>query len=433
MVMRMIEAMGPTVVCAFPLRHKQQLMRIAPAVAQKRVKDRLMKSSSAPETAVLANIQHQSSTADPRFVPLQSEPRWNGCGQPAAVHTCALVKQRGRQVLTAVRTTDDQARLFSWRINADGAVLCTGNLDVPVVDVVQVALVHMEHYITVCRTADGRLHLHSWDVSNTGAIYPRGAATLVANLTWFTVLPLTAQQLLTIGLDSRGHWQLTSWQVTAELAPTPIAERRLSATTGALAAVQWTPMTVEGTAEGAFSTLVTVMHSAPNRLLWTQWRYQPDGQLTPQAQIEHPVSAVVDLALTTVNGQLVTILHRADGRLQAWLGWPTTAPVDSEEIALAWHVRHFSVINEERAAALTVAAVTAPQPTQPMLTLQSWQATGRGWQSVGAGVLPVDLASELVLCPQPLDGHAPFLTATCTDRGALHLTTWRDQWCEVQI
>ncbi|MCB0187761.1 MAG: hypothetical protein KDE31_26015 [Caldilineaceae bacterium] len=385
-----------------------------------------MKSVSTAALAQSDSAQPQPMAGEPRFIPLQSEPRWNGCGQPAAVHACTLVKHRGRQVLTALRTTDDRARLYSWRINADGAVLCTGSSDVPNADVVQVELVRAQHYVTASRTADGALHLQYWDVSNTGAIYAGSPVTTVQeHLTWFSLLALAPDRLLTIGLSRHGRWHLTTWSVGDD-APRALAQQTLAAATGAMAATLLPPATAEGPL-----AFVTVLHSGPNRLRWLHWHCLPDGQLALHTQVEHDCTQVIGLALTTVQQTLVTVLHHANGQLQVITGWPTIDAVNAPT-RLAQRVQHFAVGTTDDAHQLAVATLAAPAPTTvaqaapPPLTLRCWQPTAQEWVPCGHGTLAILGATDLTLCNQPLDGNAPFLMAVATASGALQLVTWGD-------
>ncbi len=392
-----------------------------------------------------------SQAAAQRFTPLQSEPFWNGCGQPTAIHACVLVKHRARQVLTAIRTLDNHLRLFSWRVNADGAILCTGTTDAQVHDVMQIDLVRAHKYVSACRTGAGAMHLQCWDVGNTGEIYASGPMAIVsAAFTWLQLLVLAPDRVLTIGLGADGLWHISSWAIADYEAPRPLDHQAVPAVTGALAATVLTatdgvgasPIQSEQAAAPMMIPFATVMHTAPDRLCWQRWHCLPNGKLQLQTSTEQPYSAIVDLALTTVNGMPVTLLHSATGRLQVLHGWPASAPTDSpaEAVTLADHVRLFTVTNDGEqlmiahvtARPTAAQATTAPEATDetlPELTtveMHRWQPAAQQWITCGSGTLPIPTATELALCNQPLDGNAPFLTAIGTAAGALHLVTWGD-------
>jgi hypothetical protein len=276
-------------------------------------------------------------------------------------------------------------------------------------------------------------------------------ATVSAAFTWLQLLVLAPDRVLTIGLGEDGLWHISSWAIADHEAPRPLDHQAVPAVTGALAA------TVLTATDGAVAATVqsdqaaaptmfpfaTVMHTAPDRLCWQRWHCLQNGKLQLQASAEQLYPAIVDLALTTVNGVPVTLLHSAIGRLQVLHGWPASAPTDSpaEAVTLADHVRLFTVTNDGEQ--LMIAHVTArptavqdataseatAQATLPELTtveMHRWQPAAQQWITCGSGTLPIPTATELALCNQPLDGNAPFLTAIGTAAGALHLVTWGD-------
>ncbi|MEZ4673750.1 MAG: hypothetical protein R2932_05830 [Caldilineaceae bacterium] len=386
-----------------------------------------------------------------RFIPLQSAPFWNGCGRPEAIQACVLVKHRARQVLTAIRTLDNRLRLFSWRVNADGTVLCTGTTDAAVNDVTQITLIHARKYVSACRTQSGSMHLQCWDVSNTGAIYPSGPATVVGGgLQWVTLLLLTPELVITIGLRRDGFWELTTWAISDDAAPQQLDQMQMPATNGALAATLLAAPNNPIADHGA-ATFVTVMHVAPNQLRWNQWQAHANGRIVLQQQVEQTHPAIVDLALTTVDQSLVTVLHGADGRLQVLHGWPAADPIAagaSEPVTIAERVRHFSIAKHDSQLMLahvaaplapvvatpsalnaTTSSVIHPDSGTPELTtveMHQWQPATAQWIDCGTGTLPSPTATDLALCNEPLDGNAPFLTAIGTTSGELHLVTWAD-------
>ena len=400
----------------------------------------------------------------PRFTALQSAPFWNGCGKPDAIHECVIVKHRARQVLTAVRTVDEQIRLFSWRVNADGAVLCTGTTDLPIDGVAQVDLARARKYITACRTGMGVLHLQCWDVSNTGAIYASGPAVIAGDgYQWIQLLVLAPEHFLTIGLTQDGLWYLTSWTLADDDTPRRLDQKTMPAANGALAATclnnaevtviegQSLVPTEQPTAEvdqedGAM--FAVVMHTAPNELVWQRWRCHTDGQLVLEQHVRQQHGEVVELAMTTVGNELVTLFQRADGQLQVLHGWPTaTSDRDAATtlVTLAEETKHFSIAHHEEQ--LMIAHVgkrtanmehfsqdpmqdrvrgTAQLPELTTVEMHRWQPADRQWMANGTGTLPTPTATDLALCNQPLDGNAPFLTAIGTASGELHLVTWGD-------
>lgn len=376
------------------------------------------------------------------FVPLQFEPFWNSCGCPEAIHSCVVVKHRARQVLTAIHTLENTLRLFSWRVNADGAIGCTGTAEAQLSDVVQVDLVRGSKYVTGCRTEAGELHLQCWDVSNTGAIYASGESVVAGvDLQWMQLLVLSPYRLLTIGLSKTGEWELTTWEITQQATLRKCHQTTMPAANGALAATCLpTPELDAAVDTNGDVDFVIARHTAPDVIRWQQWRSLTDGQLVLQKTADLNRPDIVDLALITVDQTLMTLLHNAHGQLDCIRGWPTAVEtaVPSDDIVLAdtksctllaRDVHLFAVTPNASEPILACATRHPSDSLEPLaaastLTFYDWQATAGTWSPCGTDRLPATTATDLAICNQPLEGNAPFLTAVGTDVGTLHLVTW---------
>lgn len=364
-----------------------------------------------------------------RLEAVRVAPVWNGCGEPVWAHEAIPVKQRARQSLTAVRTLAETLQLYSWRVDAMGGIYCTGTITAEVSGVMQIALVRAQKYVTACRTDHG-IHLQSWDVSNTGAIYGLvPAAQLEGAYSWVTLLALSPTQLVTIVLTQSGFWQLTTWHLGED----GLLHRRGSIampapTTGALAALALTT-----SAQG--STFVVASHRQAHQLCWHHWCCTPEGNLSLLDQVTADFADVIDVALVRQGNGWLTLIQTAQGDLSLVLDVgaapprANTAPCASQHIASG--VAHFTVTRdaEQLLIAYTGAACQAvplPAPNgNTLVHLQRWQVTPHHCQLMAVGMLPVTGPTGLHLCDEPLDGHAPYLTAIGTAEGALHLTTWR--------
>ena len=377
-----------------------------------------------------------------RLEAVQVAPIWNGCGEAVLVHEAIPIKQRARQTLTAVRTLAETLRLYSWRVNADGGVHCTGTTTAEVNDVVQIALVRAQKYVTACRTPNF-IQLQSWDVSNTGAIYGLVPAAMIeGHFSWFTLIALSLTQLVTIALTQAGAWQLMAWQLDEE----GILHGRdtvtlQTATTGALAALPL-PATAAG------NEFAVVSHCQADRLCWCHWRCTPDGQFALLNRLEQPFTDVIDVALTRQGDELFTLIQTAQGQLSLLRGMGLVQQVPSytglTSYPIASDVAHFAVAGEAEQLLIAYSGIAYPSTTvataqtadhtpEPSahhresvaVHLERWQPTLQGWQPCAAGALPLSTATGLQICDETLDGHAPYLIAIGTADGALHLTTWR--------
>lgn len=380
-------------------------------------------------------MMKQSTPNVVRLEAVQVAPIWNGCGEAVLVHEAIPVKQRARQTLTAVRTLAERLRLYSWRVNADGGVHCTGTTTAEVNDVVQIALVRAQKYVTACRTPNF-IQLQSWDVSNTGAIYGLVPAAMIeGRFSWFTLIALSLTQLVTIALTQAGGWQLMAWQMDEE----GILHQRdmialQAATTGALAA-----LALPATAAG--NEFAVVSHCQADRLCWCHWRCTPEGQFTLLNRLEQHFTDVIDVALTRQGDELLTLIQTAQGQLSLLRGMGLMQQVQPDDsltsYPIASDVAHFAVAGEAEQLLIAYSGIACLPTTDhdDMLPahraetvkvhLERWQPTLQGWQPCAAGTLPLATATGLQLCDETLDGHTPYLTAIGTADGVLHLTTWR--------
>ncbi len=391
----------------------------------------------------VANASWQANLSAKVLTPLQNMTTWNGCRQPAAIHDCIPRKHRARQAVTAMHTIADQLQLFSWRVDANGVVACTGHTEGQGEDIVQIALVAAEKYVAAWRTRLGQLYLQWWDVSNTGAFY-RSTPTICAAeaLSWFQLLALDARRVLLIGLHRSGNWQFSSWQIHDERAPEQLAIATLPATNGALAATLLPPPThavpssatpSSATPSSATAMFATVMHHAIDTIGWTVWQCGRDGQLEIRQQHTADYAAVLDLAVTTVGDQMVTFLHRMDGHLQT-LMQPASAPNEfdlaaSQLTPLATDVQRFAVARDANTLAIACTTAAQAQPSRGQLNLLRLAIPES--PSVGSaplvhqiGSMNVTTAPTLALCDQALEGNAPLLMAIGQADGQLRLVTW---------
>lgn len=370
------------------------------------------------------------------LVPLQHEPLWNGCGQPAAIHSCVIVKHRARQVVTAMHTLHNQLRLFSWRVNADGTVICTGTTEgigegVAQIALIQVAPDHAEQYLVGWRTEHGAVYLQSWAVSNTGAFYADGAALCIGEaLTWFQLCMLCPSQLLLLGLEHGGGWQLSSWQLT-ESTVTPLHTATMAAVNGAMA-VGLQPQTLHPGAEYRFTTLG---HVGWDRLRWTDWCCSSSGELEVICQREYQLPNIIDIVLTTVGTAQVALLHSATGQLDLWAISEAATdtppeldvavdPMPSALTTVATDVRDFTVASDADGLLIAYTVMHAAPSVVKLLRTIPPSTPPTPWTVTPLGELPVAQADQLALCDHPLEGNAPLLTVVGKEDGGVQLTTW---------
>ncbi|MEZ4860490.1 MAG: hypothetical protein R3C14_04260 [Caldilineaceae bacterium] len=370
------------------------------------------------------------------------------------IHSCVAVKYRNRQVLTAVRTVEDQLCLVSWRVNADGTVVKTGTTLADHTAVTQVRMVQARKFIVACRTLTGQLVLSSWDVSNIGAIYAAGRSEVVeTDLRWIELLALSPTRLLTCALTAQMEWRFMTWDYGDDDTFTLLHSYIIPATDyGALAL---TPVPDQGTT----TQFVAAMHVASDRLRWTRWLCTEAGELQVVNYVERYRTDVIDLAMLTLpdtagRGQpLVTIMQRTTGELHV-----VTDRLD--ETGIVFHQAHCATIAQNirnfGLMAVSNGFVALHHSTNTQLTVARWQLSEpmvaarsgartdmiapsddskvdiptnlpmvQQWQLQGYGTMTTADVSDVFCCNAPLDGNAPILTGLNNQEGVLHLTSWR--------
>lgn len=329
------------------------------------------------------------------------------------------VKHRARQAVSAMRTIDNRLRLYSWRVNADGAVLRTGSSSSQTSAVQQVQLVHARNYVVACRTNDGELHLSRWDVSNTGAIYPAGESNLCARqVQWVEMVALTPDQIATLALSQTGAWQLMLWQLQGDDGLTQLEMAEIPA-----APVSSCGLTVLPVA-GDTARLAMIVSETPGRLSLHLWHYQAETGLTLVASpsIAFPEAAAI-MATAVDPDHLHVLVQTVTGQVQL-LTWQLPAdgqaPFCKTVTLLREDVGHCTWQKQQDGFVLTYRTLTGE------VGVQAWQTTTDGQVTLmGAGSVPTISAGEVLCCEEPLEGNAPLLTGAIGQNGEVTLLTWR--------
>jgi len=330
-----------------------------------------------------------------------------------------IVKQRARQVVTALRTLADQVRLFSWRVNADGSLLRTGSGALPLDNVGQIAMVQARNYVVACRTETGELHLSRWDVSNTGAIYLAGAhAGCAQGIQWLTLTALTPDLVVVLALTASQSWQMMLWQLQGDSAVV-------------LLGVQETPAAPVGS--GALALLppsddklrlATLTAEAQNRFALHLWQGQPGDALTLLATDSLLLPDVVAIVSTHVDdAHLYAVVQTTTGqlRLLTWyLAVDGVITLLDAATVLADGVSHGISQRYQNGFALVYRTLAGE------LCVQQWQQQPAGGLTLlGAGRSAGAPQGEVTCCNEALEGNAPLLTGVIDDRGEVTLITWR--------
>jgi len=333
-------------------------------------------------------------------------------------HEAIMVKHRARQVLTAVRTLEDQMRLFSWRVNADGSVICTGS-SAPVEAIQQVQLVRARAYIVGCRTQSGELQLSRWDVSNTGAIYLAGEKRQCAHrIQWVEMAALSADLVATFVLTQANTWQLLLWQLQGDNDLVLLHTHELPATPVSSCGLAVLPPS------GDSLRLATLVAETPTALTLHLWQCLPGETLTLTAtqRIASPTVAAI-IATHVTDNQVSVIVQTVTGqlRLLVWrLDTEDQIPFCQDAVVLGENVSHCGYQKQADGFALVCHTMAGE------VQVQSWhQAHDGSVTMVGVGSHSELTGGEVLCADEPLEGNAPLLTGIVDSQGELTLTTWR--------
>ncbi len=345
-----------------------------------------------------------------------------------SAHECVSIKQRGRQVITAVGTVDHRLKLFSWRVNADGAVVCTGMSSTQAGRVAQIAIARARKFVTAFRTATRQLQLVSWNVSNTGAIYRAGASSVPADertnrasdaIDKVKLVALNNTLLVTTCTTATGQVKLSSWRLHDNDSLTRLHDYTIT-DDRARAVV---PIVLSTIAAGA--RLVTALRTRTGQLKLQLWQVATTGEITMGAVgivAEEKISQFD--AVADIEGRLITAVRTLGGRLKL-IAWHCAA--DGQLIqrlfdsgARGERIRKHSLMLHASQI------VTAVQLAAGQCKLIAWTMPAAG-SIVRIGESPVQSVASVPigLCQEALDGNAPLLTSGLTADGAIKLMTWR--------
>lgn len=330
-----------------------------------------------------------------------------------------MVKQRARQTVTALRTLDEQVRLYSWRVNADGAVLRTGSGTLALPAVEQVAMVHARNYVVACRTQAGELQLSRWDVSNTGAIYLAGAhANCGQGIQWLEVAALTPDLLVVLALTAAQTWQVMLWQLQGDSDLLLLGTQEMPAALVGSGALAILPPT------GDNLRLATFLAVEQDRFALQFWQGQPGAALALLATDYLTLPDVVAIVSTHADdARLSVVVQTATGQLRL-LTWHLSATgaltlLDGATV-LAEGVGQCMSQRYQDGFALVYRTLTGE------LYVQQWQQQPTGVLTLrAAGRGPAAPHGEVICCNEALEGNAPLLTGVIDERGEVTLITWR--------
>jgi len=341
-----------------------------------------------------------------------------------AIRHGALVKQRGRQFLTALQLQDNRFKLLSWRVLADGAPVPVEESSQQVEPVTRVSIARGQKFVTACGTEAGPLRLWSWDVSLTGAIRLAGWSEAQsdddgAGIDAVQVAALSPHVFVTVSLGTAGDMRLRTWRLRADGALVRLGDNNAVRMRAQQCHFVRAPSAHLG--ESALITS-TIFDGRAQLALWLIKR---------TGDIEHvhtsdplPFATHEFYALPTQQNLTLAAARAQNGHLY-FVRWNRSEPTpeiraaaDNQLAGEPLDEMAVTVGPRGRVAALCLAAGA--------LSLRTWRLGADGTlHAAGESTRHPRAVNSLAICPEMLTGAAPILTAARTaGRSQLQLLTW---------
>jgi hypothetical protein len=337
----------------------------------------------------------------------------------ANVRECILIKHRGRQALSAVRTADHRLKLFSWRVNADGAILQTGATGPQAENVAQIEIIKTGKFVVACRTRKQQVQLSSWDVTNTGAIYRAGEHQIQEEkITKVKLLALEDSRFVVACRMRQNLLRLTTWR----LAPNERFIRMGEAEITGAPRSAFTMLTLPTEGDGCL--LITALCTAQGELRLQSWRVSDAGLLAPAGQEAlHGICGAQLHAIVDPHGRLVTAVRTVTGHLRM-MTWQVDEISGSMHLLydtgeLDGRIRHQALMQGPNGV------LTALNMADRRLKLTTWRTDELGVLQHTADNDRLLATGPVSLCPDLLDGNAPILMGVPTAQKGMQLITWR--------
>ncbi|MBP0016365.1 MAG: hypothetical protein J7647_02270 [Cyanobacteria bacterium SBLK] len=306
------------------------------------------------------------------------------CGTPitrrdtevaGAVSEIALTQARDGFVVTAVRDSDGNLRVISWEVEPNGTITRRDTEVAGAVSEIAVAqrldpFSPLDTFIvTAVRDSDGDLRVISWSVSNTGNLTRRD--TEVAGAVTTIDVAGYNKGVVTGVRDSANNLRLISWEVANNGGIT----RRDTETAGMVSAIAMDSAHPRTAADP--SIVVTALRDNNNNLRVISWSVSDTGNIirrdTEVAGIVSNIdTAQIRLGDGPIKDRFVTAVRDSNADLRI-IGWSVdTANADLERLgtAVAGTISNVAVAKVSNSC-----AITAVRDDNNNLRIISWSVT----------------------------------------------------------
>lgn len=357
-----------------------------------------------------------------RSAPSAIHPLGESVSMAPTVRECVAARHRSRQLVTAVRTAQNQLTLDSWRVNADGSVIRTGTSGPQTEPVGQIALARAAKYVVAYRTDAQQVKLVSWDVSNTGAIYRAGeSAPWPEPVRKLTLCAPDAQTLVTACVMRNRRLKLIAWRLDADAGIVALYVTETS--DEAVRSVVMTPLPSYEDAPH----FATMIRTAAGGLAVQRWQTTPDGTLVSRGRDELMAPGSQIQAVVHAQQHLVAAIRTVAGEMRL-LSWRWRTP--EEQLELVDDTTISAGVGDTRARSMGLISVSGGviavlNTCHHKVKLVAWGIGPDGMLQRGVESAPRPItAGPIALCPDLLDGNAPILAGLQTSQGLFKLTSW---------
>lgn len=340
--------------------------------------------------------------------------------QAGAVTEITAVRHQSRQLVTAVRTSQNSLKLLSWRVNGDGSVTRTGDSGDQAGAASHIDLARGARFVTALRAGNKKLKLVSWDVTAAGAISRAGdSGEQAGEADSIKVVALTRDLFVVACRTADRTLRLISWRLNADGSLTRLHD--------------------SGNAAGAVGEISLIVFRASSRQVATSvrdgdgklkvilWRVAAGGAFTRlgDSGAQAGEATVIRSAKDSL-GRLVTAVRAGNDSLKL-IGWRVSA--DGQTVTrLGDSGDQAGFISDQALMARTDARlVSAVRAQNGNLKLITWSMSAAGnFTRTGDSGEQAGAATLITLCQETLGGAAGVVSGVRAGNNNLKLISWAD-------
>jgi hypothetical protein len=368
------------------------------------------------------NSKHPTVVSPPRYDTMPIPVRKGDSGSAAgSVQDIAVARIADRRILTAVRTGEGTLKLISWNVSDSGSVSRRGDSGDQAGSARSIDIARGQRLVTACRDGDGDLKLISWNVPDSGAISRAGdSGNQAGTASLVRIVALPPDLFLTACRDGDGDLKLISWRLNSNGGISRLGDSGSAA--GEVSEISLLALPGAGGAR-----VITAVRTNEGTLKLIVWTVSPAGVITRRSDsgAQAGTASLIRSALDS-HGHIVTAVRTGEGRLRL-ITWALSEAASSITRLGDSGNRAGRIFDNALMARPNGRLISALRTEGGRLKLIVWSVTAGGAVfRDGDSAEQAGTASIIRLCPEPLSGNAPLVTAVRTASNDLKLITWSD-------